>query len=154
LEDRIGKRIVINKGFDQTVNNDTMIDPTVNIEFISIQGNINGHAENGIIYGASSADIDVVHWGLQRVFVAPPGVKIYAKGVLLIDRGDFAEGGPFEFSFTGQTRISFFNILRRDNAAGWISQWTDPRPGDKVWFYIQSDDERLSSNPITFVWPG
>lgn len=154
LEDRIGKPIVINKGFDQTVNNDTMVDPRVKIELLNIRGDINGHREIGIIYSNNPADIDIVRWGLQRVFPAPPGVNIFAKGVLLIDRGDFAEGGPFEFSFTGQTQMSFFNIVRRDrNDVAWIRNWTDPRPGDKVWFYLQSDDERFSSNPITFTWP-
>ena len=144
LDEAIGKQMVWNKGWDTSIGHRTKMDPTVKISLIRLEP-VFGYP--GIIYPGN----EIRHWGLQQVFISPK--KIYAKGALFIDRGSFVEGGPFEFSLNQQGFMSFHNIVRKDAQSGWIGAWTDPRPGDKVWFFIISDDERLSSNPITFTWP-
>lgn len=144
LEDAIDKPIVWNKGWDTRIGYKTEIDPTVNIIFKRLEP-VFGYP--GIIYTGR----EIRHWGEQTYF--PSSKRIYAKAVLLVDKGDTVQGGAFEWSLNKQGFISFHNILRKDNQTGWIGGWTDPRRGEKVWFFIMSNDEKYSSNPISFIWP-
>jgi len=137
------KPIVFNRGWDQRIGHRTRYDQTVNIQFRRLEP-VFGFP--GIIYTGN----EITHWGEQQFFTSPK--RIYATGVLLIDRGDRLEGGRFEWSLNRQGFMSFHNITRRDVTRGWIGAWTDPRPGDTVHFFIMSDDERFASNPITFTW--
>jgi len=141
IEGVIGKPLVFNKGWDTVIGNETKIDPTVIL-------NLTGFADGAIFYPGQ----EIRHWGEQTFFNT--ALKIYAKAVLMVDRGSFAEGGVFEWSLNNQGRVSLHNIVRTDHQeVGWIRNWTDPRPGDKVWYFLMSDDERFSSNPIEFTWP-
>ena len=144
LEDAIDKPMIWNKGWDTSIGNIIQIDPTVNIVFKRIE-QVFGHP--GIIYTGR----EIRHWGEQRFFNSSK--RIYAKAVLMVDKGSTVQGGAFEWSLNKQGFISFHNILRTDSNAGWIRAWTDPRRGEKVWFFIMSDDEKYSSNPISFTWP-
>ena len=144
LDEFFDKPIIFNKGWDQRIGHRTRHDPTVNIEFKRLEP-VFGFP--GIIYTAN----EIRQWGEQRFFRSPK--RIFATGVLLVDKGNALEGGRFEWSLNQQGFMSFHNIVRRDVRGGWIGAWTDPRPGDTVHFFIMSDDERFSSNPITFTWP-
>jgi len=144
LDGRFNKPLVWNKGWDTTIGHRTRVDPSVNIQFRRLEP-VFGYP--GIIFTGQ----EIRQWGEQRFFNSPK--RIYAKAVLMVDKGNRLEGGPFEWSLNNQGFISFHNIVRRDSQRGWIGAWTDPRPGEKVWFFIMSDDERFSSNPISFIWP-
>ena len=141
VEDVICKPIIFNKGWDTNVPNLPKIDPTVNIVF---QGISNG----AVTYNGP----EIRHWGLQTYF--PVNLNIYAKAVLLVDKGDTVEGGVFEWSLNNQGSVHLINIVRTDfpNVA-WLANWTDPTPGDTVWYFIMSDDERFASHPFSFIWP-
>jgi hypothetical protein len=143
LDQAIGKPIVWSKGWDTSIGNRPKIDPTVKIQ---LRGREPVFGYPGIIFTAN----EIRHWGLQTAFST--GARIYAKGVLLVDKGASVVGGPFEWSLNNQGFMSFHNILRYDHPVAWIAAWTDPRPGEKVWFFIMSDDERFSSNPISLIW--
>lgn len=138
------KKIIWNKGWDNVIGHKTIMDPTVKISLTRLEP-VFGYP--GIIFTAN----EISHWGEQTVF--PASKTIYAKGVLMVDKGNTIEGGPFEWSLNRQGFMSFHNILRKDYPAPWIAAWKDPKPGDRVWFFIMSDDERFSSNPISFIWP-
>lgn len=144
LAEALPKPMIFNKGWDQTLNNITLIDPTVSISLKSITP-VFGYP--GILFDAT----EIRHWGVQTFWSG--GTDLYAKGVLLVDKGDALEGGPFEWARNQQGHMSFHNIVRADHPASWIRDWTDPRPGEQVWFFLLSDDEKYSSNPITFIWP-
>ncbi len=143
LDEAFPKPIIFNKGWDQNIGFRTKLEPTVQIEFIRREP-VFGYP--GIIFTAN----EIRQWGLQRFFIAPK--DIYAKAVLMIDKGDTIEGGPFEWSLNKQGFMSFHNVVRTDSNSGWIRAWTDPRPGDTVYFFIMSDDEQFASNPIEFIW--
>ena len=145
VQDAIGKPVIFNRGFDTNIGGEMRIDPTVRLTFRSLEP-VFGFP--GITY----APVQIRHWGEQRFF--PSSLEIFATGVLLIDRGDRAEGGRFEWTINNFDRMSFHNIVRRDGFnVAWIRNWIDPQRGDKVWFFLMSDDERFTSNPITFTWP-
>lgn len=143
LDEAIDKPIVWNKGWDTSIGHRTKLDPTVQISFIRLEPVF---GSPGIIFTGR----EIRHWGEQTLLRSSK--KIYAKAVLMVDKGDTVEGGAFEWSLNNQGFMSFHNILS-NGSDGWIRAWTDPRPGEKVWFFIISDDEQYSSNPISFIWP-
>jgi len=143
LDQFFTKPLIFNKGWDQTVTNRIRIDPTVKIELIRQE---QVFCCRGIIFTPN----EITHWGEQQLFTSP--LRIYSAGVLMVERENTLEGGRFEWTLNQQGFISFHNIVRTDFPADWIRRWTDPRPGDTVHFFIMSDDERFSSNPITFTW--
>jgi len=145
LEDAIDKPIIWNKGWDTNIGNKTMIDPTVQISLIRLDTVFDFP---GIIYTPN----EIRHWGEQTYYNGSSN-PIYAKAVLLVDKGEAVEGGIFEWSLNKQGFMSFKNILKTNSSTGWVLAWTDPIPGEKVWFFIMSDDEKYSSNPISFIWP-
>lgn len=145
LEDAIDKPIIWNKGWDKNIGHKTKIDPTVQIELVDLR-QVLGYP--GIIYPAN----EIRHWGEQTYYTGSSN-PIYAKAVLLVDKGDAVEGGAFEWSLNKQGFMSFKNILKTGSSTRWVLEWTDPRPGEKVWYFIMSDDEKYSSNPISFIWP-
>jgi hypothetical protein len=151
LNDAIGKPIVWNRGWDQNVRDNVEIDPAVQINFSGLT-NLRGFP--AVNYNAP----EIGQWGEQTYFNSEK--EIFAKAVILIDTGgSTVEGGPFEWSRNRQGQISLVNIIRTDynfpgpNSFPWVRDWIDPRPGDKVWFALLSDDERFSSNPFSFTWP-
>ncbi len=144
LDEFFTKPLIFNKGWDRTVRNRIRIDPTVKIEFRNF----------GKIFcciGIRFTPNEIRHWGEQQFF--PSSKRIYATGVLMVEKENTLEGGRFEWLLNNQGFISFHNIVRKDHPQGWIRDWTDPIPGDTVHFFMMSDDEQLSSNPITFLWP-
>ncbi len=143
LDQFFTKPLIFNKGWDQTVPNRIRIDPTVQIEFIRQE---QVFCCRGVIFTPN----EITHWGEQQLFSSP--LKIYSAGVLMVEKEDTLEGGRFEWTLNQQGFISFHNVVRTDFPANWIRDWTDPRPGDTVHFFIMSDDERFSSNPISFTW--
>ena len=146
IQDAIGKPIRFTRGFDTSIGGELRIDPTVQINLVRFEP-VFGFP--GIVYTPRP---QIIHWGLQQFFTTSQA--IYATGVLMIDRGDFAEGGRFEWTVNNFDRLSFHNIVRTDGfEAAWIRNWTDPVRGDTVHFFLMSDDERFTSNPITFTWP-
>lgn len=148
LEDAIGKPIVWNKGWDTSIGHRVKMDPAVNINFLRLDPNIFGYL------GIRFTPKDIKHWGEQRYFSPNAPQKIYSKAVILVDKGSTAQGGVFEWTYNRQGFVSFHNILRRDgHEHAWIAGWTNPQRGEKVWFFIMSDDERFSSNPLSFTWP-
>lgn len=144
LDEAIDKPIVWNKGWDTSIGHRTKMDIDVKISLIRLEP-VFGYP--GIIFTPNQIE----DWGEQTYFNSAK--KIYAKAVLLVDKGETVEGGAFEWSLNDQGFISFHNIVRTDSSAAWIRGWTDPRRGDKVWFFIISNDEKFSSNPISFIWP-
>lgn len=143
LDQFFTKPLIFNKGWDQTVPNRIRIDPTVKIEFIRQE---QVFCCRGVIFTPN----EIRQWGEQQLFQSP--LKIYSAGVLMVEKENTLEGGRFEWTLNQQGFISFHNVVRTDFPANWIRDWTDPRPGDTVHFFIMSDDERFSSNPITFTW--
>ena len=152
IDQAIGKEIRWTKGPDVDVASPPRIDPTV---VISFQGNT-GLSERNLIWERSLIKFGankISQWGEQQVFDAP--VKIYGVSVLMIDRGDYVEGGRFEWVGDNQDFVLWNNVVRTNRPdVPWIRNWTDPREGDKVYFFLMSPDERFSSNPIEFIWPG
>ena len=149
LDQAIPKKIVINRGWDRQIGHRTKIDPNVKIRFKGLKP-YHGVAKGMVTYDTLS----IKHWGKQRYL---PGLAedrggIFGKSVILIERGANAEGGTFEWSLDKQHWMGLWNIVRPDNK-DWGWQPPAPKSGDKVWFYITSDDERWSTNPITFTWP-
>ena len=143
LDEFFTKPIIFNKGWDQNVPDRIRIDPTVQIEFIRQE---QVFCCRGVIFTPN----EITHWGEQQLFSSP--LRIYSAGVLMVEKENTLEGGRFEWTLNQQGFISFHNIVRTDFPANWIRDWTDPRPGDTVHFFIMSDDERFASNPITFTW--
>ncbi len=143
LDEFFTKPLIFNKGWDQSVPNRIRIDPTVKIEFIRQE---QVFCCRGVIFTPN----EIRQWGEQQLFQSP--LRIYAAGVLMVEKENTLEGGRFEWTLNQQGFISFHNVVRTDFPANWIRDWTDPRPGDTVHFFIMSDDERFSSNPITFTW--
>lgn len=146
LEDAIigdtGKVIIWNQGWDTNIGYKTQIDPTVQINSFSL-------GTGSISYTAN----EIRHWGEQTVSTGS-SQPIYAKGVILVDKGATIEGGIFEWSRNNQGYMGFQNITKSETSSGWSGpNWPDPSSGQKVWFFIMSDDEQFSSNPITFSWP-
>jgi len=152
IEEAIGKEIRWTKGPDVDVAAPPALDPDV---VISFQGNT-GFSEDGLLWERSIINFganEIRHWGEQQVFDAP--VEIFAASVLMVDRGDYVEGGRFEWVGNNQCFVLWNNVVRTNRPdVPWIRNWTDPREGDKVYFFIMSPDERLASNPIEFIWPG
>lgn len=149
LDDALPKPIVYNQGWDKSIGHRTKIDPTVKISFTGI-GTTPWCCNNAITYTPGP---QIQHWGLQTNF--PSSKAIYAKSVLLIDRGGLLQGGVFEWSLNRQNFVSLGNIQNPHGSQPWLHAWkaAQPRRGERVYFYLMSDDERFSSNPFTFIWP-
>ena len=153
IDEAIGKEIRWTKGPDTNVASPPRIDPTVVISFL---GNT-GLSERNLIWERTLINFDrnrISHWGEQQVFDSG-SVRIYGTSVLMVDRGDFVEGGRFEWVGDNQGFVLWNNVVRTNRPdVPWIRNWTDPKEGDKVYFFLMSPDERFSSNPIEFIWPG
>ena len=150
IDQAIGKPIDWNSGWDQSIGHRPMIDPTVKINFRSVAPAPFG-SDNAVYYTPGP---EITHWGLQNVFNT--SFRIYAKGVILVDKegDDFVRGGVFEWSLNRQDFMTLHNITGSNFSQSWLNNWRDPAVGDKVWFFLMSDDERFTSNPITFTWRG
>lgn len=148
LVDAIDKPIVWNQGWDTSIGHNTVIDTSVQISF-------NGFTTAFGSYPAIAwtPNASILHWG-EQTLLDHPDPRIYAKAVLLIDRGTTVEGGVFEWVVDNQNFVIDHNMFD-PTTGGWLTNWyhNGPRPGDKVWFFIMSDDERFSSNPVSFIWP-
>lgn len=153
IDEAIGKEIRWTKGPDTIVASPPRIDPTV---VISFKGNT-GFSENGLIWERTLINFDanvISHWGEQTAFDSG-SVRIYGTSVLMVDKGDYVEGGRFEWVGNNQGFVLWNNVVRTNRPdVAWIRNWTDPNEGDKVYFFLMSPDERFASNPIEFIWPG
>ncbi len=153
LDEAIDKPIVWNQGWDTNIGHRTQIDPSVQIKFNGFTTAPFG--PNGGYRAISwTPNARIVDWGEQTYF-NPQNHRIYAKAVLLIDRGATVQGGAFEWVLDDQNFVIEHNMFRPGTTVGWLTNWYNSRPrsGDKVWFFLLSDDERFSSSPVSFIWP-
>lgn len=149
LVDAIDKPVVWNQGWDTGIGYNTQIDPSVQISF-------NGFSSLpccGLAI-AWTPNASIRHWGRETTINSPTHA-IYAKAVLLIDRGATVEGGAFEWVIDNQNLVIIHNLHISGPNQAWVEKWNihQPRSGNKVWFLLMSDDRRFSSNPVSFIWP-
>ena len=151
LDEAIDKPIVWNQGWDTSIGHRTRIDPAVQIRFNGFTTAPFG-PNGGYPAIAWTPNARIVHWGEQTYFNSTK--RIYAKAVLLIDRGASVRGGAFEWVLDNQNFVIEHNMFRPGTTVGWLTNWYNsrPMPGNKVWFFLLSDDERFSSNPVSFIW--
>jgi hypothetical protein len=148
LDEAIGKTIRWNRGWDKSMGHRSKLDP--NVKLTNFRVTIKPSYRTQVNYNK----VQIKHWGEQNYFKIDRHV-IYAKAVVLIDRGDYVEGGPFEWSLDNQDWIGLANIIlpKPSDAQGWVKEWLPPPSGQVAWFFLMSDDERFASNPIPFNWP-
>jgi hypothetical protein len=149
LVDAIDKPVVWNQGWDNGIGYNTVIDTSVQISY-------NGFSSLPCCGPAIAwtPNASIRHWGRETTINSQTHA-IYAKAVLLIDRGATVEGGAFEWVIDNQNLVIIHNLHISGPNQAWVEKWNrdQPRSGQTVWFFLMSDDRRYSSNPVSFIWP-